>query len=114
MRLALRFCDVNEIGQGKPPRASQDRSRHGDLVVVGKIPHHSGRRVSDRSEALADLRKNCRLDLLDQAFQDALENGEMLFAEGFSPGDEQIRDTPQVIDALFTRGAGDRCLQLDH
>ena len=76
MRLALGLGDMYEIGIGELGLLEQ-RTGDRDIVALGELAHHAGRRVGDRRDAPRKFGQRLGLDLLDQIADDVVEQRDM-------------------------------------
>jgi hypothetical protein len=65
--------DFDEFGVGEARRLRQCRLGKSDVVVPGKVPHDIERRVTDRRQVAAHLRRRLRVDFPDQPSQHVVE-----------------------------------------
>ena len=79
MRLALVLGDVHEVAIGKP-RLLEHRTGDRDVIVLGERADDAGRRVGDRRDAAREFGQRLRLDLLDQAADNVVEQRDVLRA----------------------------------
>ena len=111
--------DFDQIFRAQPRRLSQNRPGDRDLVIVSETADHSGRRLGDRGELTAhfskrhartDIRDRPDLDRSDEAFEDVVEQLDLLAIEGAGGQQKQIRHALDCFQALFGRAGVDGCV----
>jgi hypothetical protein len=112
MRLGLGVGDVDEIVVAEPRRRCQNWLCNDDVVVAGEPAHDVDGCIVDRRQAPAEFGQCFSFDSLDQMSEDIVKNIDLPVTQPIRIRNEQVRDTPQRIDALVFGAALDGVFQL--
>jgi hypothetical protein len=112
MRPGLGVGDVDKIVVAEPRRHCQNRLGNDDVVVAGELAHDVDGCIVDRRKAPAEFGQCFGFDSLDQMSKDIVKNIDLLVTQPIRIRDEQVRDTPQRLDALVFGAALDGVFQL--
>jgi hypothetical protein len=102
MRLTLVLGDVHQVGIGDPCLL-QYRTGNRDVVIPGERADDTGRRVSKWRDPAREFGKRLGFDLLDQAADDVVEQGDVLRVEAGSAVEKKGGNSAQRLRALFRR-----------
>src|SRR5262245_14979838 len=106
MTLALAAGNLSKIAIRQLLRTGQNRTGDIDLVVTSKTANDVTRRIVDRCQFCAKLRKRPGLHLLDQVSEHVVEHADLLRIETGCIAEIQVGYAPENFRAPIARACG--------
>jgi hypothetical protein len=111
MSLPAASRDLGEIGLGKGRRFEQHRRSDHCVFIKGEATDRVPRRRRLLGQHGAERRKGRRIDAVDQADENVIEELDVLLAEPCGAGKKQAGYPAQYLAAALQRAGGDDVIQ---